>query len=138
MINGTQLITALGAEALSRAEVIAKQADIIAALSIDVLQGTPTAFDYGRQLGGLAQMVERSLSMREVPGSIPGSSTALSFFFSIFAILLIFFLNFATLVMHFSLFFPHRHTRQQTSLRATGSCSQTESPAALQCTSFKN
>ena len=24
--------------------------------------------------GGLAQMVERSLSMREVPGSIPGSS----------------------------------------------------------------
>ena len=27
------------------------------------------------QAGGLAQMVERSLSMREVPGSIPGSST---------------------------------------------------------------
>ena len=25
--------------------------------------------------GGLAQMVERPLSMREVPGSIPGSST---------------------------------------------------------------
>ena len=31
-----------------------------------------------RQEGGLAQMVERSLSMREVPGSIPGSS--MSFF----------------------------------------------------------
>merc|ERR1712081_109121 len=30
------------------------------------------------QEGGLAQMVERSLSMREVPGSIPGSS--MSFF----------------------------------------------------------
>ena len=29
--------------------------------------------------GGLAQMVERSLSMREVPGSIPGSSN--DFFF---------------------------------------------------------
>ena len=27
--------------------------------------------------GGLAQMVERSLSMREVPGSMPGSSTTL-------------------------------------------------------------
>ena len=25
--------------------------------------------------GGLAQMVERSLSMREVPGSMPGSSS---------------------------------------------------------------
>ncbi|KAL0110148.1 hypothetical protein PUN28_013650 [Cardiocondyla obscurior] len=27
--------------------------------------------------GGVAQMVERSLSMREVPGSIPGASTIL-------------------------------------------------------------
>ena len=27
-----------------------------------------------RQAGGVAQMVERSLSMREVPGSIPGAS----------------------------------------------------------------
>ena len=26
-------------------------------------------------IGGVAQMVERSLSMREVPGSIPGAST---------------------------------------------------------------
>ena len=31
--------------------------------------------------GGLAQMVERSLSMREVPGSIPGSSIFFVFFF---------------------------------------------------------
>ena len=29
--------------------------------------------------GGVAQMVERSLSMREVPGSMPGASK--SFFF---------------------------------------------------------
>ena len=28
-----------------------------------------------RSLGGVAQMVERSLSMREVPGSIPGASS---------------------------------------------------------------
>ena len=47
LINGTQMITALGAEALSRAETIAKQADIVAALTLDVLQGTPKAFDYG-------------------------------------------------------------------------------------------
>ena len=34
-------------------------------------------------IGGLAQMVERSLSMREVPGSIPGFSTckAISYIF---------------------------------------------------------
>ena len=31
--------------------------------------------------GGLAQMVERSLSMREVPGSIPGSSNQIFFSF---------------------------------------------------------
>ena len=47
LINGTQLITALGVEALHRAEIIAKQADIVAALTIDVLQGTPRAFDAG-------------------------------------------------------------------------------------------
>ena len=28
--------------------------------------------------GGVAQMVERSLSMREVPGSMPGTSTFFS------------------------------------------------------------
>ena len=33
--------------------------------------------------GGLAQMVERSLSMREVPGSIPGAS---KIFLSVFLI----------------------------------------------------
>ena len=32
---------------------------------------------YATLAGGLAQMVERSLSMREVPGSMPGSSTLL-------------------------------------------------------------
>ena len=34
--------------------------------------------------GGVAQMVERSLSMREVPGSIPGASTVLPSFLNIF------------------------------------------------------
>ena len=32
-------------------------------------------YDNFHQAGGLAHMVERSLSMREVPGSMPGSST---------------------------------------------------------------
>lgn len=41
------MITALGSEALSRGDIITKQADIIAALTLDVLQGTPRAFDYG-------------------------------------------------------------------------------------------
>lgn len=38
-------MTAIGAEAIFRAEQIARQADIIAALSIEALQGTPRAFD---------------------------------------------------------------------------------------------
>ncbi|XP_072025814.1 histidine ammonia-lyase-like [Amphiura filiformis] len=45
LINGTQLITALGAEAVERAAMIAKQADVIASLTLDVLKGTTSAFD---------------------------------------------------------------------------------------------
>lgn len=45
LINGTQLITALGAEAVNRSELIAKQADVVAALSLEVLKGTSRAFD---------------------------------------------------------------------------------------------
>ncbi|CAM4780222.1 unnamed protein product [Rotaria magnacalcarata] len=40
MINGTQFITALGAEAVERAMSIARQADVIAALSTEALRGT--------------------------------------------------------------------------------------------------
>ena len=47
MINGTQFITTFGCEALYRAEMIAKQADVVAALSIEALLGTPRAFDRG-------------------------------------------------------------------------------------------
>jgi len=45
LINGTQLITSLGAEAVERSRLIAKQADVIAALSLEVLKGTTRAFD---------------------------------------------------------------------------------------------
>ena len=46
MINGTQFICAVGAEAVHRAELVAKQADVVAALSSEALPGTPRAFDY--------------------------------------------------------------------------------------------
>lgn len=45
LINGTQLITALGAEAVERAAAISRQADVIAALTLEVLKGTTKAFD---------------------------------------------------------------------------------------------
>ncbi|XP_078343287.1 histidine ammonia-lyase-like [Oculina patagonica] len=45
LINGTQFITSLGAEAVHRARLIAKQADVIAAMSLEVLKGTSRAFD---------------------------------------------------------------------------------------------
>ncbi|KAL5479831.1 hypothetical protein EMCRGX_G023420 [Ephydatia muelleri] len=44
-INGTQFITSLTAEALYRAELATKQADVIAALSIEALLGTDNAYD---------------------------------------------------------------------------------------------
>lgn len=45
LINGTQMITSLGAEAVERAQSIAQQADIVAALTLEVLKGTTKAFD---------------------------------------------------------------------------------------------
>ncbi|XP_071784273.1 histidine ammonia-lyase-like [Asterias amurensis] len=45
LINGTQLITALGAEAVVRAANIARQADVVAALTLDVLKGSNSAFE---------------------------------------------------------------------------------------------
>eukprot|EP00026_Physarum_polycephalum_P006012 Phypoly_transcript_06052.p1 GENE.Phypoly_transcript_06052~~Phypoly_transcript_06052.p1 ORF type:complete len:466 (+),score=36.20 Phypoly_transcript_06052:69-1400(+) len=44
LINGTQLITALGAEAVYRATNVAKTADIVSALSLEALKGTVKAF----------------------------------------------------------------------------------------------
>ena len=45
LINGTQLITSIGAEATERAGIIARQADVVAALTLEVLKGTSRAFD---------------------------------------------------------------------------------------------
>ena len=45
MINGTQLIASIGAAAVERAATIARQADVVAALTLEVLKGTSRAFD---------------------------------------------------------------------------------------------
>jgi histidine ammonia-lyase len=45
LINGTQMITALGAEAIERAKYLALQADIISALTVEVLKGNVSQFD---------------------------------------------------------------------------------------------
>ena len=45
MINGTQFMTSLGAEALVRAKNLIVAADIIGAFTLEVLKGTPRAFD---------------------------------------------------------------------------------------------
>jgi histidine ammonia-lyase len=45
LINGTQFITCIGVEATVRARNIANQADIVSALTLDVLKGTTSAFD---------------------------------------------------------------------------------------------
>lgn len=45
LINGTQFMAALGAEAIERAKRIALQADVAAALTLEALQGTSRAFD---------------------------------------------------------------------------------------------
>jgi len=47
LINGTQLITSLGAEAVERAQMIARQADVVASLTLEVMKGTSRAFDAG-------------------------------------------------------------------------------------------
>ncbi|CAB4058645.1 hutH [Lepeophtheirus salmonis] len=47
LINGTQLITSIGSEALERACIAARQADVVAALTLEVLKGTSRAFDSG-------------------------------------------------------------------------------------------
>jgi histidine ammonia-lyase len=45
LINGTQLIMSLGADAVEKASAIARQADIVAAVTLEVLKGTTRAFD---------------------------------------------------------------------------------------------
>jgi len=45
LVNGTQVMTALGLVALGRASVLLDTADVAGALSLDALRGSPAAFD---------------------------------------------------------------------------------------------
>ncbi len=45
LLNGTQGMAAVGALALARAEALARAADVIGAMSLEALKGTPAAFD---------------------------------------------------------------------------------------------
>lgn len=44
LINGTQMIVAVGAEAVVRAKRIARQADVVAAMTLEALKGSTTSF----------------------------------------------------------------------------------------------
>eukprot|EP00484_Ammonia_sp_Unknown_P019026 CAMPEP_0197030196 /NCGR_PEP_ID=MMETSP1384-20130603/9477_1 /TAXON_ID=29189 /ORGANISM="Ammonia sp." /LENGTH=575 /DNA_ID=CAMNT_0042459491 /DNA_START=38 /DNA_END=1765 /DNA_ORIENTATION=+ len=44
LINGTQFIASLGCEALIRGERVARQTDVVAAMSLEALKGTPAAY----------------------------------------------------------------------------------------------
>ncbi|XP_075553710.1 histidine ammonia-lyase-like [Dermacentor variabilis] len=45
LLNGTQLITSIGAEAVQRSIILSQQADVVAALTLEVLKGTTRAFE---------------------------------------------------------------------------------------------
>ncbi len=45
LLNGTQAMTAVGALALLRAEILLRVADVAGAMTLEALRGTPTAFD---------------------------------------------------------------------------------------------
>ncbi|MFN7992787.1 MAG: histidine ammonia-lyase [Bryobacteraceae bacterium] len=45
LINGTQAMLAIGCLEIAAAEILADSADVICALTVDALQGTPRAFD---------------------------------------------------------------------------------------------
>ena len=45
LLNGTQMMTAIGALALCRAEKLVRAADVAGAMTLEALKGTPAAFD---------------------------------------------------------------------------------------------
>lgn len=56
------MITSLGCEAVERASAIARQADIVAALTLEVLKGTTKAFDTGQHGSSVwVQFIQREL-----------------------------------------------------------------------------
>jgi len=80
LINGTQMITALGAEAVARALLVARTADVAAAMTLEALKGTVMAFQAeihkarphpGQQL--VAQRIRALLHSPEHPSVIAES-----------------------------------------------------------------
>ena len=71
LINGTQMMTALGAFAVHRAKQLNDMADIAGAMSIDALRGTDTAFDerIHRMRGFTGQMITASRLRSLLQGS---------------------------------------------------------------------
>ena len=45
LINGTQLMTSIGAEAVTRARNVSLAADLACALAVETLRGTPRSFE---------------------------------------------------------------------------------------------
>ncbi|XP_006013136.1 histidine ammonia-lyase-like isoform X1 [Latimeria chalumnae] len=71
LINGTQLIASLGCEAVERAAAIARQADIVAALTLEALKGTNKAFDSAiHDLRPHCGQIEVALRIRSVLDSV--------------------------------------------------------------------
>lgn len=62
LLNGTQVMTAVGALALHRAERLARVADVAGAMTLEALRGTPVPFD------------ERIMNARPHPGQIEAAA----------------------------------------------------------------
>lgn len=56
LINGTQMMSSLGAEAVERAVGVAMQADVIAALTLEALKGSTKAFHSGKYTFSLPEI----------------------------------------------------------------------------------
>ncbi|XP_061523518.1 histidine ammonia-lyase-like isoform X2 [Phycodurus eques] len=70
-INGTQLISSLGAEAVERALGVARQADVVAALSLEALRGSARPFHHAihavRPHPGQIEVAERICALLDSP-----------------------------------------------------------------------
>lgn len=67
LLNGTQVTTALACLAWLRLEHLMKVADIVGALSLEALKGTPTAFDAKiHQVRGLSGQIQVAANLRKL------------------------------------------------------------------------
>ncbi len=76
LINGTQMMTAIGVLALLDVERLLKAADVIGAMSVDALRGTPHAFD--REIHLARPHPGQLLSARNLRRVLRGSAIARS------------------------------------------------------------